>query len=325
MSATFNMTRDQIINSAARKIGEFDPDSVTTLTATQITNAAEDLNVMLKAFMGHGLDLWTSAFANVFLQPNQRTYTLGTSSLDNAAYTTLNQATNVVVTQLATSAAASATSITVNNSTGLVSGQSIGIALDTLSTFWTTVVSVVGTTVTITLGLPSGASAANWVYAYTQKIDRPLRIVDAFIRQNNQNDVPVEIITRAQYVKFGLKSSPGRPTQLYYDPQLTSMANGGVIYIYPTEFAASDVLYIDCQRPIGDVNTSSDNIDFPQEWLEAIIWGLAVRMCPEFGVPDSTYNRCVSQAEKSLALAMSFDQEVGSIFLQPQRWQYVDD
>jgi hypothetical protein len=327
-TSTFTLTRDQIITDALIVCGVIDPEGGSPTTG-QLSVSAIVLNQMVKAFMGHGLDLWTSTFAAVFLQPGQKTYQLGTGTTDHV--TAVNNITGIGTIQ---SALTSNVIVIPNTYSGwynsvatstVAIGNTIGLMLDNGNVFWTTVANIVPTVglsvVTLTATPTSSAQAGNSYYAYSGSgIDRPLRVVDCFVRRLNQNDVPVEIITRAQYLKFGLKYSPGTTNQMYYDPQLGL----GSLYVYPTDLVASDVIYLDAQRPIQDFNASTDTADFPQEWLEAIVYGLAWRLCPRFNVPMGKVQEIKSLYKDSLDLAMAFDQEVGSIFIQPMNWQYQE-
>jgi hypothetical protein len=71
------------------------------------------------------------------------------------------------------------------------------------------------------------------------------------------------------------------------------------------------------QRSFEDMDAGTNDFDFPQEWLEPLIYGLADRLADEYGVDNGIKGRIARRAAESLALAMSFDQEEGSIFFSP--------
>ena len=103
-TSTFTLTRDQIITDALTICGVIDPEGGSP-NPNQLTICASVLNQMVKAFMGHGLDLWTSTFAAVFLQPGQKTYQIGSGTTDHvAAVNTITGIGNTVTTAIATSA-----------------------------------------------------------------------------------------------------------------------------------------------------------------------------------------------------------------------------
>jgi hypothetical protein len=38
-------------------------------------------------------------------------------------------------------------------------------------------------------------------------------------------------------------------------------------------------------RPVQDFNAAADNPEYPQEWFDALCWGLSKRICPMFNAP----------------------------------------
>jgi hypothetical protein len=69
--------------------------------------------------------------------------------------------------------------------------------------------------------------------------------------------------------------------QYYFDPQLgTARLN-----VWPTAEDSRDRLVVDVDRPLQVMIDSANTYDFPQEWIEVIKYGLAVRLAPEYAVP----------------------------------------
>jgi hypothetical protein len=66
------------------------------------------------------------------------------------------------------------------------------------------------------------------------------------------------------------------------------------------------------------MNASTDDLDFPPYWTEAIIYGLADRLAPEYGVPLQDRQVLSQQAERFHQTALMFGQEEGSLFFQPE-------
>lgn len=105
--------------------------------------------------------------------------------------------------------------------------------------------------------------------------DRPLRIDFALIRPvNGGSDTPLNPLARQDYLMLGNKTQTGTPNSYFYDPQLIN----GVIYFYldPDVFnSAAYVPYLYSRAQLQDVSSISANMMFPQEWYDALIWGLA--------------------------------------------------
>jgi hypothetical protein len=149
----------------------------------------------------------------------------------------------------------------------------------------------------------------------TVNVAKPIRVVQAYLRTTGNVDIPMRIITRDEYTRLGNKVSSGRPIQIWYEP-----LNGyGVIHVFPTPTSAdvtSSTLYIVYQRPFEDFDASADTPDFPQEWQEALKYGLAVRLATEYGVPPNDRTLLIKEAKEIKELAMGNDVEEGSLFFQ---------
>ncbi len=93
----FNLTRNQIIESAYRKIGLLDSGQV--LSGSQQVEGNLALNVVLKDWRNKGIFLWTHLKQTVNLVNADRDYTLGNDVLhiDKAYYTTSNTDIDVAV------------------------------------------------------------------------------------------------------------------------------------------------------------------------------------------------------------------------------------
>jgi hypothetical protein len=331
-SVDFKITRDTLSTAALRLLGAVDPENTAGPTATQLTNAAEALNLLIKQWQYIGLELWVRKYAAIFPQKGQQVYVLGdpTPAGDHACLstplgtgfvkTTLSSAmiagaTSAALTAIATTATAGIPAIPV------ATAWNIGIQQDSGTIFWTTVNGALsGNTATLTAGITTAASAGQAVYAYATKLMRPLRVLDGFYRMNGGNDVPCRILSREEYNRFGMKSSTGTTIQLYYDPGST----GGNLYVYPASSLTNGVLYIEFTKPIDDMDSSTDDFNFPQEWLNALKYGLALAMAPEYEISEMKYKQIQWMAQKHFDEVKSYDQEFASMYIQPSNWSYTD-
>lgn len=150
----------------------------------------------------------------------------------------------------------------------------------------------------------------------TLNYPKPLKIIQAFLRNTTTNvDTPITLITKQEYWELGNKTTKGLPIQLMYDPQNLY----GDIYLYPTPDSTAQTSYqihIIYQRPFEDFDSADDTPDFPQEWHEAIKYGLAVRLAPEYGVPVQDRRALVQEATAIKGEALSFGTEEGSLYFQ---------
>ncbi len=273
-SIDFNQTANEIINDALIICGAIEEGEAPDAAGTSF--ALRQLNRMVKSWAVDGVHLWKQDEGVLFLEKGQSLYQIGTGGDD----VTLDD--DAVKTELAADVAASGTSITVDSITGMSASDNIGVVLDDLTIHWTTINGAPsGSTVTLTVGVASAASTDAHVYVYTKKIDRPLRVLSARRRGEDGNDVPIEVTARSTYFDTPNKTNEGLPVQVYYDPQLTT----GEMHIWPTPESPNDRIFFTCTLPIQDFDTTAQNPDFPQEWLDALVWGLARRLAPTYGIP----------------------------------------
>ena len=154
---------------------------------------------------------------------------------------------------------------------------------------------------------------------YTLTTPKPLKVIQAWYRNTTSNvDVPMRVITRDEYNRLGNKSSTGTPIQVYYEPR----RDDGVLHVFPTP-SATDVtnvsIHIVYQAPFEDFDLATDTPDFPQEWYDAVTYGLATRLAPEYGLPIPDRKTLWQEMSIIKQDALNFGLEEGSIYFQVDR------
>lgn len=153
----------------------------------------------------------------------------------------------------------------------------------------------------------------------TVNTPKPLKVLQAFLHNTSTNvDVPMTILTRDEYNRLGNKTSEGSPIQLFYEPLLTT----GVMHLFPVPDSysiANCTVTLVYQRPFEDFDGASDNPDFPQEWFNAIKFGLADLLAPEYGLPLQERQDLAARAKKLRDIALGFGTEEGSLHFQADR------
>jgi len=310
-SVNFNLNRDELIKDALIEIGAIAQED--TPSSAIVNHAARKLNMMLKAWQADGLHLWKNKEITLFLDKTKSSYNMGATG-DHAVLSSDYNKTEVKVAAVATD-----TSIDVDTTTGMSASDYIGIVLDDGSIHWTTIASVTdGDTVVITDAIEAGDTVAvdNNVYWYTTRANRPLRITDAVLRDDSDNDTRVEVISRNEYYEFANKTGTGQVLQVYYDPQTTL----GKLYVYTRTDDVTDKLILRCQMPIEDMDSAADDFDCPVEWLLAIQTSLAALLAPSYGVLDTqAFSKIAGIALQEKQRVMGFDIEGTSIKMQPDR------
>jgi len=308
-STDFTQTRNEIIEDALTLIGAIGIGD--TPESSDYTFCSKMLNKMIKGWEAQGIHLWTEVEAALFLVDNQNEYVITTSS-DRAG-------DNVVNTTLSAAGTASATTLTLTSTSGMTAADAIGIVLDSGSLQWTTIVSVDSTTaVTITTGLTSVAASGNNIFTYTNRVDRPLRITAARFRDSSFNDRPIKILGRQEFMNIATKTAEGAINSIYYSPGVSTCK----LYVWPTPTSSEETLRFSYTRRIQDFDSSSDNADLPQEWLETLTYNLCVRIAPAYGKSLSRMNPdLISLAVSTLSELQLWDSEESSIKVVPNyKW-----
>lgn len=143
---------------------------------------------------------------------------------------------------------------------------------------------------------------------------RPLRISSARLSVSSI-ETPLMEMSRQEYFDLPLKTSTGRPSAYYYDPQLSL----GKIYLWPTvATGVTATLKFSYQRTVEDFDAAANTPDFPQEWFECLAYNLAGRLAPKFGATLGP--EVLAIAISSLDDLMGWDREPASVFFQPAEW-----
>jgi hypothetical protein len=303
-SNDFNLTRNEIIEESFRELGVKTPNR--TLTNEEMNDGARTLNLFCKSLIAKGLFLWKSKQATLFLAANQAAYTIdGSTAHCTETYTE---------TTTSAAAATSATDIVVTSAAGFVVGYNIGVYLDDNTIHWTTITVIASTTITLNAALPSAAASGVAVYVYQTKIDRPENIDNAQSTIPSGNDIPMVKLSRDTYYNNPSKNTTGRPNQFYYDKQLTS----GLISIWPVPNNSSNKVEFSWIKQIFDFDAATDDPDFPVEWLQPIILGVAYRLCRKYGRLDMQEKEQLKRdADEAIDEAGGYDREETSIYFQP--------
>ena len=305
-SIDYTQTRDEIIIGALQLLNVI---GAAAPTVSDLNMAANRLKAMVKSWQAEGLHIWAKAEGVIFLTPGTNTYSI--SSAGTSAHSCALE--DFVKTTISADEAAAQTTISVTSSSGMVAADKIGIVLDDQTIHWSTVSSVPGaTSVIINNALSSQASAGNMVYVYTNRLNRPLRILDARKVSGSGTSESETVLTRyghEEYFRTPSKNSEGAPSGWYYDPQLTT----GKLYIWPTPDDGDTYIRITYERSLEDLDDATNTADFPQEWIETLTYNLAVRIAPAFGKSGEIIDDIKLLAALTKQTAMNFDREIGNI------------
>lgn len=304
-SVDFTETRNQIITDALITCGAIDASGAAA--AEDVSFAARRLNAMVKTWQAQGTRLWTRREAYLFTAKSQARYKIGPNSTEHTA-----ELDDAVFTTLSADAASGAASISVTSTTGMTVADNIGVVLDDGTIDWDTISAIPGA-VTLTGTLSGAASSGNEVFAYTTKINRPLRIEDAQRRDSSGNETPIIAISHAEYQQIPNKTITGKTNEFYYQPTTPD----GFLSIWP-EPETSDSIRLTCLFPIEDFDATSNTPDLPQEWIDCLMWNLAARLCPSYGTPALDRQSIILEAGRLYDVMSGWDREMESTYFEPE-------
>lgn len=301
-SYNYSIDRDTLIRSAFELVGVAIQGE--DLNSDDITVAARALNLMIKAWVVHGLQVW-----------KRRTYTIDPLVLNKQWY---ELGTNVLRPVTLTGSGTTATATLTNH--GFSTGDTVTITGATDTDFNVTDGSITVTdkdTFTYTgAGTLDASDSGSCQKTGTDTIVRPERILDASRVNSDGDETSMTELTRDEYENLPNKTTAGEPINFHYERK----TGAGRFYIWPVADSTSvsdytiDLVY---QIPIEDMDSATDDFDFPPEWLEPLAYGLAVRLAPRYGLNIGERRMLQIEADIALETVKDYDVEDGSIYFQP--------
>lgn len=164
--------------------------------------------------------------------------------------------------------------------------------------------------------LTSGVNSYTIGIGQTVNTPKPLKVFQAWNHDSiSKVDIPMRVISRQEYNMLGNKTSSGNPIQVFYEPLNTT----GVLHVFPTPDATAQTnnsVYLVYQRPFEDFDAATDTPDFPQEWYDAICYGLAIRLAGEYQVSTEVRKMLLQEASIMKQEALNFGLEEASLYFQ---------
>lgn len=302
-SFDFSQNRDALLKDALVTSGVEDPWDTPEYEINEI--AINELNRMVKSWMAEGLYLWVIRPAYLFLQKDTHEYDLGNTNFTESFVTTAVKVAGVNTD----------TSLDVDSTTGVTAGDYCLVAMDDGTLHVTTVSSVTDSdTVVLNDALDGAVAVDQAVYFYTTRAQRPLRIQQAVYHDYDGGyDTTMSQISRQEFWGQAAKKTDSRPSQWYFDPQLTYSK----IRIFGEPTSVEDYIILLCHFPFDDLDVSTDDLSFPVEWMDAIHYNLAYRLSVIFrtGKGRDILPLAIEAKERS----MGWDEERSEIQMRPDR------
>ncbi len=259
-----------------------------------------------------GINLWRETEALLPLNPNQTEYSLGPDG-DHCF-------TSYAYSQLTGDEIAGSTGMTIVNGAAIVAagftdGDFVGVQLDSGLRHWTTILALGGGAIALTVGIPTPASIGNSIYVYRDKIDRPIRVLDARHAINQTgSETPVIQDSRQQYYQTPNKTDASSSVnEYYYSPQLSL----GKFSVWPPANNCAQLLRFTFVKPQYIPQDQSENILIPSEWFLPLKWALASELGVTYAISSDRLVMIENKAATSLNDSMSNDVEVDYFSIQP--------
>jgi hypothetical protein len=299
-SITYTKNTTSVIEDAFDELGILGEGE--SLTSSQSNKAKRKLNAMIQGWEADGVHLWKYREATLFLEKGVQSYLLGNSQG--------NATESFAETTTSAAAVLGANTIVVTSATGIVAGYFIGIELDDGTAQWTTVVSVVSTTVTLNDVLTDSVASGNQVKSYQTKITKPVKITQCRYVADTTNEIEcVEYDGRSEYFRQSNKSTEGASTNYYYNPLRLDTR----LYTWPTADQTFRLLKFTYYPDFNIFDDALDEPDIPAEWYECLVFNLAERLGPSYGISEdtSTYRTVARRALEMYNKLNGFDSDDG--------------
>lgn len=318
-TTSFKRNRNQVCLLALSKIEKY--GNGFTVSSEDMSLVSDTLNMMVKGWVTDGLHLWTKEEGVLHLTPHVAKYSLGNAATD--AY--VCRLKDELTTKLTGAYVVGATALTVLTTAGMTIGDKIGVVLTDKSLYWTTIATIpTATTLTLAVGLSGAAPDQNLVFSFTNRIYKPLRILDAMLIEgydggssSTQTERFLTMVSHEEYYQLPDKTSNGSSNQVSYLPNRLQ----GDFYVYPRPTDCSARIQFTYERMIEDLNTLTDDFDFPSEWMEPLVWQLAVRIAPDFQRGDKL-QEIGGIATAMLEKLKDWDVEINDVKMVPSRGYY---
>lgn len=125
----------------------------------------------------------------------------------------------------------------------------------------------------------------------------------------------VREVTQDEFNRLN-STSTGLPNQYMYIPKI----NKGTLSVWPkatTAVTTDYTLHLVYQAPFEGFTAAGETADFPQEWQNPLIYGLALAIAPEYGLPLDDRKILAEELKMFLDMATSTSDVADSLFVQP--------
>lgn len=264
------------------------------------------MNLFLKQMETDGGHLWTQTEGTLFLQKGQAEYDFATAKVTNTYYET--------ITTAASSSGSAVVSVT--DADNMTVADEMGVLLTDGSIQWSTIASISSLEITMDDVLTQDTLAGGKVYNFNDALDSVSRIIDVRRKEETNYEIPINFDSRDNYMDLPNKSETGMPIQAYYSRQRVN----GIMYVWPAAIDAKSVLNFTYERQLDIVENTTQELDIPNYWFNAFIWGVAKMLITRIGVSPALAAEIRANADIYMNEALSYDNPVYPIEMYMERY-----
>ena len=123
---------------------------------------------------------------------------------------------------------------------------------------------------------------------------RPMAVKSCFLRNDDDYDTPVKILSSQEYINLSNKAFSARPTGLYFLPEYPLAK-----IIFNTSPNAGYDAYFEFVKNFTEFALTSTSVALPPEYKEALVYNLAVSLAEDWDrvVPKSVYEKAMMTRE----------------------------
>lgn len=317
-SQNYSQNAYSICKDALILIGQSSPDRTPSPSVMDLTRRA--LNRMFKAWQMQGTHMWTQQEGIIIPSPGVAEYRFSDNDFSSEDYGVITDS-SLVQSTFSADEASGQTVLSITDTTGMAASDVVIIELDGASNYRqvTTIVSVDSSTqITVTAALSEDVSEGNYIYAYPPASANfhPMQIYNVRVSDSDTIVNKMTAVSRAEWTAYPNRSSQGMPYSYYIDDQRTYK----VLSVYPLPQNMRFLIKFSYAKGLDDIDDLTDDVEFPPEWCNAILWNLAVQIAPFFGQEEKIKSMIAPLAQKYLADALYWDQEMVDVQLTPRTW-----
>lgn len=157
----------------------------------------------------------------------------------------------------------------------------------------------------LTYWVERGETGGTWAAdtAYTSVADFDLEAdtiaIESLSYRNNSSDNPIQLVDKFEFFSTYDKTVIGTPIKGWLERKRDTPH----LWLWPIPNQTDYIVNYQRIRKLQDFDADSDNADFPERWIEFLIYRLAVALSPEYTVPIADRQLLKIEANELFILA----------------------